>query len=83
MLLFAGRTVADDLLLKSSLFRYLPKDLKSKKIKTILIVRNPKDVLVSSYNHHTGFDLYKYNGRWEDWLPMYNAGKCNMCFIFI
>lgn len=56
-------------------YRFLPQDLKLKQIKTILIVRNPKDTLVSFYNHHTGHELYYYDGKWEDWLPMYLTGK--------
>lgn len=56
-------------------YRFLPEDLKVKKIKTILIVRNPKDTLVSFFNHRNGIDLYHYDGKWEDWLPMSLKGK--------
>lgn len=56
-------------------YKYLPKDLQLKKLKTILIHRNPKDTLVSYYNFHQGIDLYEYDGKWDDWLPMYLDGK--------
>ncbi|MBO8831412.1 sulfotransferase domain-containing protein, partial [Staphylococcus aureus] len=51
------------------------KDLVSKQIKTILVVRNPKDTAVSYYNHMTGLKIYKYSGEWKDWLPLYVHGK--------
>ncbi|KAL4224309.1 Sulfotransferase [Mactra antiquata] len=57
-------------------YRYLPvKGLREKQIKTVLCVRNPKDTAVSYYNHMCGIKFYEYNGKWEDWLPVYLDGK--------
>merc|ERR1711860_82973 len=55
--------------------RYLPHDLKRKQIKTVLIVRNPKDTAVSYYNHVRGMKVYNYRGEWKDWLQPYLDGK--------
>jgi len=62
------------------LHRFLPKDMKNKKTKTILCVRNPKDTAVSFFNHMTGLSIYGYpEGQWENWVGPYVQGKrkCN------
>ncbi|XP_060586559.1 sulfotransferase 1B1-like [Ruditapes philippinarum] len=56
--------------------RYLPvKGIKEKQIKTVLCCRNPKDTVVSFYNHMRGVKYYSYDGKWDDWLPLYLEGK--------
>ena len=57
-------------------FRFLPTELFQKKCKVIHIVRNPKDVAVSWYNHVTGIKCYGYNGTWENFLPLFLEDKC-------
>lgn len=56
-------------------FRFLPTELFQKKCKIIHIVRNPKDVAVSWYNHVTGIKCYGYNGTWENFLPLFLEDK--------
>ncbi|XP_045172039.2 sulfotransferase 1B1-like [Mercenaria mercenaria] len=57
-------------------YRYLPvKDMRAEQIKTVLCCRNPKDTAVSYYNHMHGIKHYSYDGKWEDWLPVYIQGK--------
>jgi hypothetical protein len=57
--------------------RYVPlEDMRAKQIKTVLCLRNPKDTAVSYYNHMKGLNIYEYDGKWEDWLPVYMQGKC-------
>ena len=41
----------------------------------MLCLRNPKDTAVSYYNHMKGLNIYEYNGKWEDWFPVYTQGK--------
>ena len=57
-------------------YRYLPQSMKDKKVKTVLILRNPKDTAVSFYNHMCAINLYAYSGKWENWLPAYVNGEC-------
>ena len=57
-------------------FRFLPQQLLQKKCRIIHIVRNPKDVLVSWYNHDIGIKSYGYDGKWEDFLPLFLEDKC-------
>ncbi|XP_053376566.1 uncharacterized protein LOC123535334 [Mercenaria mercenaria] len=61
---------------------YLPlNDMKVKQIKTVLCCRNQKDTAVSYYNHMKGIEVYGYDGKWSDWLPVYLQGKCfTLCF---
>ena len=46
-----------------------------KKIKTIFICRNPKDVVVSFYNHSKGLNIYEYDGKFENYLQMFMRGE--------
>ena len=54
---------------------YLPGDLKKKQLKTVLILRNPKDTAVSYYNHMHGLNTYCYTGEWKNWLVPYLNGN--------
>lgn len=58
--------------LRPSLF---PKDLGRNKTKTILCVRNPKDVATSIYHHMVGLSHYGYTGTFTAWLPLYLEGR--------
>ena len=56
--------------------RFLPKQMFKKKCKIIHVVRNPKDVVVSLYNHDFGIKLYGYQGKWENFLQLFLEDKC-------
>ena len=43
--------------------------------KFIYIARNPKDVAVSYYYHTLGFELYEYNGDWNDFFERFFSGE--------
>lgn len=44
--------------------------------KYIVVVRNPKDSLVSNYNHHVGFDkFYEFKGNFDDFFNLFLAGQ--------
>jgi len=57
------------------LFRYLPKDMKNKKVKTVLMIRNPKDTTVSLYNHTVAANACRYSGTFEHFVRPYVLGK--------
>ncbi|XP_059146919.1 sulfotransferase 6B1-like [Physella acuta] len=55
---------------------YLPRQLTEKKTKIVLTYRNPKDTAVSYYHHIVSlFDLYKYDGTFKSWFPLYMEGQ--------
>ncbi|KAK6178083.1 hypothetical protein SNE40_012914 [Patella caerulea] len=57
-------------------FDRMPTDLKTKKTKIVYIRRNPKDVVVSFYNHT--FNLrkgYEYEGEFKDYFESFLDGK--------
>ncbi|KAK3607134.1 hypothetical protein CHS0354_036077, partial [Potamilus streckersoni] len=57
-------------------FSQLPRDMIEKRCKIVLILRNPKDVAVSFYHHHSGIvTVYQYEGKWENYLSLFNNGK--------
>ena len=44
--------------------------------KYIVVVRNPKDSLVSNYNHHVGFDkFYEFKGDFNDFFDLFLGGQ--------
>lgn len=55
-------------------FRHLPKDFKNRKCKILYMIRNPKDVAVSFYNHHEKVLEYEYSGAWEHYLSRFIKG---------
>lgn len=56
-------------------FRMLPEQMKEKKTKIILLLRNPKDTVVSFYHHHRGVKLYDYDGKFSDYLKLFMQGN--------
>lgn len=57
------------------LYDQIPNDFKSKKCKMVYLLRNPKDVAVSFYNHHVKLKDYEYTGSWEHYLQRFMKGK--------
>ena len=59
-------------------FKYLPEDFRRRRCKILYILRNPKDVAVSFYNHHSKITVYDYDGPWDSYLRRYikGDGKC-------
>ncbi len=43
--------------------------------KFIYVARNPKDVAVSYYYHTLGFELYQYDGNWDDYFERFITGE--------
>lgn len=52
----------------------MPKDTLSNKTKIIFIQRNPKDLCVSYYNHHSKILEYEYEGTWENYIQRFLKG---------
>lgn len=63
-------------------FDKLPPDLLQKKMKTVYVIRNYKDITVSMYNFMRGLKHYNYNGKWENWLQLHLAGKLTFATYF-
>lgn len=57
------------------LYGKIPQDFKKKQCKIVYILRNPKDVAVSFFNHHTRLLDYEYTGDWKEYLPRFIDGK--------
>ncbi|KAJ8308661.1 hypothetical protein KUTeg_013535 [Tegillarca granosa] len=55
-------------------FKHLPKDFLRRHCKIIYMVRNPKDVCVSFFNHHTKILEYEFDGTWENYVPRFLKG---------
>ncbi|WAR14893.1 ST1A2-like protein [Mya arenaria] len=56
-------------------FKFLPEQLFEKKCKIIHILRNPKDMAVSFYNHVKGITCYAYDGEWQHYLKLFLEEK--------
>ena len=56
-------------------FILFQQDCMLKKIKFVLICRNPKDVVVSFYNHTKGIKNYQYSGKFENYFEMFLRGE--------
>lgn len=54
---------------------WLPKQLKEKKTKTVVLARNPKDTIVSSYYHVCGVNMFDYDGKFQDFLKLFLEEK--------
>ena len=58
------------------LYEGLPTEVWEKKNKIILTVRNPKDTVVSYYNHVTNLkSAYGYDGSFNDFFDLFIEGK--------
>lgn len=53
----------------------LPKQMKEKGTKIVLMLRNPKDVSVSFFYHHKGMQLANYQGTFENHHRLFMEGK--------
>ncbi|KAL3857294.1 hypothetical protein ACJMK2_011979 [Sinanodonta woodiana] len=56
-------------------FRMLPEDFVKRKCKIVYILRNPKDVAVSFFNHHFKVLEYEYSGKWENYIHRFLTGQ--------
>ncbi|XP_025101385.1 sulfotransferase family cytosolic 1B member 1-like [Pomacea canaliculata] len=52
-------------------FRLLPRQVIQKKTKIVYLLRNPKDVAVSLYNHVRDWTVLGYQGSWPDFLQLF------------
>ena len=58
------------------MYAQLPKEIVEKKTKIILTVRNPKDTVVSFYNHHIDLkSMYSYGGSFNDYFNLFMEGR--------
>ncbi|XP_067664900.1 sulfotransferase 1A1-like [Haliotis asinina] len=57
------------------LMKHLPDDVRKKKIKVIIVLRNPKDVAVSLYNFLKTIPFVNYKGDWKNFVGPYFQGK--------
>lgn len=62
---------------------HLPAQLFEKRCKIIHVLRNPKDTIVSFYNHVKGVGCYGYNGKWEHFLRLFLSDECKIKFYFL
>ncbi|XP_045162526.2 sulfotransferase 1A1-like [Mercenaria mercenaria] len=51
--------------------QHLPKQIFEQRLKIVHVLRNPKDLLVSYYNHVKGILCYGYNGKWENFFSLF------------
>ena len=57
----------------------LPSDALARRLRLLFVLRNPKDMAVSLYNHHIKLSkYYDYRGTFHDWLELFLAGKGTM-----
>lgn len=60
------------------LLEHLPRELLTKKTKILFVMRNPRDIIVSSYHHIFQMqNFYKYDGNWNSYFDLYMKGQVN------
>ncbi|XP_046575815.1 sulfotransferase 1A3-like [Haliotis rubra] len=57
------------------LMKHLPDDVCNKKLKVIIVLRNPKDVAVSLYNVIRTLPFANYKGEWKNYVRPFFQGK--------
>lgn len=58
------------------LYRELPDGVREQRSKIVLMVRNPKDSVVSYFNHHKNLKkTYGYNGNFSAYFKMFMEGR--------
>ena len=56
--------------------RYYQRSLSEKRPKTIILIRNPKDILVSYYNFYRMAELFGlFSGSWDDYFELVKANN--------
>ncbi|XP_044148490.1 sulfotransferase 6B1-like [Bufo gargarizans] len=56
-------------------FKNIPKSISEKKVKILLIVRNPKDTAVSYHNFHNSLPALPSNNSWDSFFKDFMDGK--------
>ncbi|XP_064594935.1 sulfotransferase 1B1-like isoform X2 [Liolophura sinensis] len=61
-------------------FPLIPRSVLNTGNKIIHVMRNPKDVAVSCYNHHYSmYSVWKYDGNWGAYLQLFLQGHVGWC----
>ena len=60
---------------------WLPRQMLEKQCRIVFILRNPKDMAVSFYNHVKGIKSYHYQGQWKDFFPFILKGESAYTYI--
>nr|QVK45628.1 sulfotransferase [Brachionus paranguensis] len=55
--------------------QFLPNDIKSEKIKKIYVLRNPKDMLVSTFHFYKKLVKDEFTGEFKDLVDLFEEGK--------
>ncbi|BFZ18886.1 hypothetical protein BsWGS_21925 [Bradybaena similaris] len=64
-------------------FEDLPKQMKEKKTKMIFTVRNPKDTVVSFFNHHASLpETLRYTGKFKHYFTLFMKGQVDNSSYF-
>lgn len=65
-------------------YEQLPTEIKEKRTKIVLTVRNPKDTVVSYYNHHIQMkpNPYCYEGDFDDFFQLFLEGPIDYDLYF-
>ncbi|XP_048242417.1 sulfotransferase 1B1-like [Haliotis rufescens] len=53
----------------------LPRELQQRNVRTVHIIRDPKDVAVSWFHFYHAYPEDKYEGSWDDWLHLFISDK--------
>ncbi|XP_067656227.1 sulfotransferase 1 family member D1-like [Haliotis asinina] len=60
----------------------LPRELQQRNVKTVHIIRDPRDVAVSWFHFYHAYPADKYEGTWDDWLHLFTSNKFMWCTWF-
>ncbi|XP_005110989.1 sulfotransferase 1C2 [Aplysia californica] len=63
-------------------FDKLPSDLLKGNVKMVFVYRNPKDIAVSFYHHHSRLKSYGYEGKFSNYIKRFASGLVSNNSIF-